>query len=233
MRKTHQRQESELNLGPRESLGPCFIYSGGHLPMDAGFDRSSIWTSTISFFALVGISRGDWWVLVTSFAAFSLTCFTCKDATSNIHCLSTTTCADHEKYCVTTYSTMGYGKCEAFLTLWLQEEVQYPWRGNIKTWWQWCLAILYCTNALDLQIPALGCTLKQQTSHKVWRWSPYVTYTQIMIRYAKAKEKSNSVKYRTIFIWKNIGEERLQERRRESLGTGLGSNSFYFEAVIP
>ncbi|NXT28224.1 LY6E protein, partial [Syrrhaptes paradoxus] len=41
----------------------------------------------------------------------SLTCFSCKDATSNIHCLSTTTCSDHEKYCLTTYSTTGYGKC--------------------------------------------------------------------------------------------------------------------------
>ncbi|XP_065688368.1 lymphocyte antigen 6E-like [Patagioenas fasciata] len=56
-------------------------------------------------------------------SAFSLVCFTCKDATSNVHCLSTTSCADHEKYCVTTYSTMGYGndrnqritkKCSAF-----------------------------------------------------------------------------------------------------------------------
>ncbi|NWQ76072.1 LY6E protein, partial [Columbina picui] len=41
----------------------------------------------------------------------SLLCFTCKDATSNVHCFNPTTCADHEKYCVTTYSTMGYGKC--------------------------------------------------------------------------------------------------------------------------
>ncbi|NXW94970.1 LY6E protein, partial [Alopecoenas beccarii] len=41
----------------------------------------------------------------------SLMCFTCKDATSNAHCLSPTTCADHEEYCVTTYSTMGYSKC--------------------------------------------------------------------------------------------------------------------------
>ncbi|NXF39897.1 LY6E protein, partial [Nyctibius bracteatus] len=42
----------------------------------------------------------------------SLTCFICKDATSNMHCLSTTTCSDHEKYCLTTYSTTGLGKCE-------------------------------------------------------------------------------------------------------------------------
>ncbi|NXN16612.1 LY6E protein, partial [Indicator maculatus] len=41
----------------------------------------------------------------------SLTCFSCKDATSNIHCLSSTTCNDHEKYCLTSYSTTGYGKC--------------------------------------------------------------------------------------------------------------------------
>ncbi|NXX76221.1 LY6E protein, partial [Urocolius indicus] len=41
----------------------------------------------------------------------SLICFTCKDATSNIHCFSTTTCSDHEKYCLTTYSTTGFGKC--------------------------------------------------------------------------------------------------------------------------
>ncbi|XP_061851885.1 lymphocyte antigen 6E-like [Colius striatus] len=56
-------------------------------------------------------------------SAFPLTCFTCKDATSNLHCLSITTCSDHEKYCLTTYSTMGYGsdrnqritkKCSAF-----------------------------------------------------------------------------------------------------------------------
>ncbi|XP_065485493.1 lymphocyte antigen 6E-like [Caloenas nicobarica] len=56
-------------------------------------------------------------------SAFSLMCFTCKDATSNVHCLSPTTCSDHEKYCVTTYSTMGFSndrnqritkKCSAF-----------------------------------------------------------------------------------------------------------------------
>ncbi|NXP25359.1 LY6E protein, partial [Scytalopus superciliaris] len=44
----------------------------------------------------------------------SLTCFSCKDATSNIHCLSTTKCSDNEKYCLTTYSTTGTGKCGAF-----------------------------------------------------------------------------------------------------------------------
>ncbi|NXE66719.1 LY6E protein, partial [Calcarius ornatus] len=41
----------------------------------------------------------------------SLTCFTCKDATSNLHCLGTTQCSDHEKYCLTTYSTAGTGEC--------------------------------------------------------------------------------------------------------------------------
>ncbi|NXJ12425.1 LY6E protein, partial [Odontophorus gujanensis] len=44
----------------------------------------------------------------------SLRCFSCTDATSNIQCLSTTSCADHEKYCLTTYSTKGLGECEAF-----------------------------------------------------------------------------------------------------------------------
>ncbi|XP_064010035.1 lymphocyte antigen 6E-like [Pogoniulus pusillus] len=47
--------------------------------------------------------------LCTDFA-FSLKCFTCKDATSNIQCFSMTTCADHEKFCLTSYSTTGYGK---------------------------------------------------------------------------------------------------------------------------
>ncbi|NXX40306.1 LY6E protein, partial [Tricholaema leucomelas] len=42
----------------------------------------------------------------------SLTCFSCKDATSNIQCFSMTTCADHEKFCLTSYSTTGYGKCK-------------------------------------------------------------------------------------------------------------------------
>ncbi|NXI44485.1 LY6E protein, partial [Galbula dea] len=40
----------------------------------------------------------------------SLTCFTCKDASSNLHCLSTTACSENEKYCLTTYSTTGLGK---------------------------------------------------------------------------------------------------------------------------
>ncbi|NXF17617.1 LY6E protein, partial [Rhodinocichla rosea] len=44
----------------------------------------------------------------------SLTCFSCKDATSNLHCLSTTKCSDNEKYCLTTYSTAGTGECGAF-----------------------------------------------------------------------------------------------------------------------
>ncbi|NWV01829.1 LY6E protein, partial [Upupa epops] len=39
----------------------------------------------------------------------SLSCFTCKDATSNLQCLTPATCSDHEKYCLTTYSTSGYG----------------------------------------------------------------------------------------------------------------------------
>ncbi|EOB03875.1 Lymphocyte antigen 6E, partial [Anas platyrhynchos] len=56
-------------------------------------------------------------------AAFSLSCFTCKDASSNIQCMNIATCSDHEKYCLTTYSTTGLGndrkqhitkKCSAF-----------------------------------------------------------------------------------------------------------------------
>ncbi|POI31551.1 hypothetical protein CIB84_004698 [Bambusicola thoracicus] len=56
-------------------------------------------------------------------SAFSLKCFSCKDAPSNIHCFNIATCADHEKYCLTTYSTKGLGddreqsitkKCAAF-----------------------------------------------------------------------------------------------------------------------
>ncbi|XP_068528876.1 lymphocyte antigen 6E-like [Anas acuta] len=55
--------------------------------------------------------------------AFSLSCFTCKDASSNIQCMNIATCSDHEKYCLTTYSTTGLGndrkqhitkKCSAF-----------------------------------------------------------------------------------------------------------------------
>uniref|UniRef100_A0A663LQP5 UPAR/Ly6 domain-containing protein n=1 Tax=Athene cunicularia TaxID=194338 RepID=A0A663LQP5_ATHCN len=48
--------------------------------------------------------------------AFSLTCFTCQDASSNMECLKPATCSEHEKYCLTTYSTRGFGKCEAFLS---------------------------------------------------------------------------------------------------------------------
>ncbi|NXI18323.1 LY6E protein, partial [Irena cyanogastra] len=53
----------------------------------------------------------------------SLTCFSCKDATSNLHCFSTAKCLDNEKYCLTTYSSSGFGnkqsqlitkKCSAF-----------------------------------------------------------------------------------------------------------------------
>uniref|UniRef100_A0A8C3DT94 Uncharacterized protein n=1 Tax=Corvus moneduloides TaxID=1196302 RepID=A0A8C3DT94_CORMO len=66
------------------------------------------------------VTDGCFWA---SFSAFSLTCFSCKDATSNIHCLSTTKCSENEKYCLTTYSTTGTGndrsqritkKCSAF-----------------------------------------------------------------------------------------------------------------------
>ncbi|NXX34507.1 LY6E protein, partial [Nicator chloris] len=41
----------------------------------------------------------------------SLTCFTCKDATSNLHCLGTTKCSENEKFCLTAYSTAGTGEC--------------------------------------------------------------------------------------------------------------------------
>ncbi|NWH36275.1 LY6E protein, partial [Chloropsis hardwickii] len=41
----------------------------------------------------------------------SLSCFSCKDATSNLQCLSITKCSDHENYCLTTYSTSGTGEC--------------------------------------------------------------------------------------------------------------------------
>ncbi|NXR73337.1 LY6E protein, partial [Pycnonotus jocosus] len=53
----------------------------------------------------------------------SLTCFSCKDEASNFNCLSTTKCSEHEKFCLTTYSTAGTGsdrsqritkKCSAF-----------------------------------------------------------------------------------------------------------------------
>lgn len=65
------------------------------------------------FCAPGNVPRAEPWMLCASLAAFSLTCFTCKDASSNLQCLSTTTCSDHEKYCLTTYSTTGLGKCAA------------------------------------------------------------------------------------------------------------------------
>uniref|UniRef100_A0A674JXE4 Snake toxin/toxin-like domain-containing protein n=1 Tax=Terrapene triunguis TaxID=2587831 RepID=A0A674JXE4_9SAUR len=37
------------------------------------------------------------------FAAHSLVCFTCKDASSNWACLGSTICPSDENYCVTTY----------------------------------------------------------------------------------------------------------------------------------
>ncbi|NWI88054.1 LY6E protein, partial [Pitta sordida] len=40
----------------------------------------------------------------------SLRCFTCKDATSNLHCLESAKCSDDDQYCLTTYSTIGIGK---------------------------------------------------------------------------------------------------------------------------
>ncbi|NXH22021.1 LY6E protein, partial [Bucco capensis] len=39
----------------------------------------------------------------------SLMCFTCNDATSNLQCLGSTICSGNEKYCLTTYSTTGFG----------------------------------------------------------------------------------------------------------------------------
>ncbi|XP_065254993.1 lymphocyte antigen 6E-like [Emys orbicularis] len=41
--------------------------------------------------------------------AHSLVCFTCKDASSNLECLGSTTCQSDENYCVTTYVGAGIG----------------------------------------------------------------------------------------------------------------------------
>ncbi|KFP17033.1 Lymphocyte antigen 6E, partial [Egretta garzetta] len=42
-------------------------------------------------------------------AAFSLTCFSCKDAPSDFDCRNKTKCSDNEKHCITTYSITGMG----------------------------------------------------------------------------------------------------------------------------
>ncbi|XP_009898231.1 lymphocyte antigen 6E [Dryobates pubescens] len=42
--------------------------------------------------------------------AYSLFCYTCDNEHSNWNCLNTYRCEDHEKYCTTTYSSVGLGK---------------------------------------------------------------------------------------------------------------------------
>ncbi|XP_005235857.1 lymphocyte antigen 6E-like [Falco biarmicus] len=52
-------------------------------------------------------------LLVTALCAeraSSLFCYTCDNEHSNWNCLKTYKCEDHEKYCVTTYSSAGFGK---------------------------------------------------------------------------------------------------------------------------
>ncbi|NXH49063.1 LY6E protein, partial [Dicaeum eximium] len=44
------------------------------------------------------------------FPASSLFCYVCDNEHSNWNCLKTYKCEDHEKYCLTTYSTTGFGK---------------------------------------------------------------------------------------------------------------------------
>ncbi|NXI74457.1 LY6E protein, partial [Anseranas semipalmata] len=44
------------------------------------------------------------------FPASSLFCYTCENEHSNWNCLKTYKCEDHEKYCITTYSSAGFGK---------------------------------------------------------------------------------------------------------------------------
>ncbi|NWR58132.1 LY6E protein, partial [Bucorvus abyssinicus] len=44
------------------------------------------------------------------FPASSLFCYTCDNEHSNWNCLKTYKCEDHENYCITTYSTAGFGK---------------------------------------------------------------------------------------------------------------------------
>ncbi|KAF2977503.1 hypothetical protein EK904_004421 [Melospiza melodia maxima] len=42
--------------------------------------------------------------------ASSLFCYICDNEHSNWNCMKTYKCEDHEKYCTTTYSTVGMGK---------------------------------------------------------------------------------------------------------------------------
>ncbi|XP_066060079.1 lymphocyte antigen 6E-like [Chamaea fasciata] len=42
--------------------------------------------------------------------ASSLFCYTCDNEHSNWNCMRTYKCEDHEKFCTTTYSTVGVGK---------------------------------------------------------------------------------------------------------------------------
>ncbi|NWH36273.1 LY6E protein, partial [Chloropsis hardwickii] len=43
------------------------------------------------------------------FPASSLFCYVCDNEHSNWNCLNRYKCEDHEKYCLTLYSTTGYG----------------------------------------------------------------------------------------------------------------------------
>ncbi|NWH17674.1 LY6E protein, partial [Grus americana] len=43
------------------------------------------------------------------FPVSSLFCYTCDNEHSNWNCLKTYKCEDHEKYCITTYSSAGLG----------------------------------------------------------------------------------------------------------------------------
>ncbi|KFO80106.1 Lymphocyte antigen 6E, partial [Cuculus canorus] len=44
------------------------------------------------------------------FSASSLFCYICENEHSNWNCLKTYKCEDHEKYCITTYTTAGLAK---------------------------------------------------------------------------------------------------------------------------
>ncbi|NXY48764.1 LY6E protein, partial [Ceuthmochares aereus] len=44
------------------------------------------------------------------FSASSLFCYICENEHSNWNCLNTYKCDNHERYCLTTYTTAGLGK---------------------------------------------------------------------------------------------------------------------------
>ncbi|CAM2107105.1 lymphocyte antigen 6E-like [Lepidochelys kempii] len=41
---------------------------------------------------------------------YSLRCFTCNDEPSNWNCIKITSCAENDKYCLTTYTKTGLGE---------------------------------------------------------------------------------------------------------------------------